>query len=409
MYQMLKALFPSIANIPNRLGNEISSRQLLCYFIFWLFQLPFLFISPQSLRWLFLAKAIIVPPALFAMLGWAFATTGGGAIFQQKGSLSGSQLAWTWLGALNSTLGTITTLAVNIPDFTRYARSKHDQYIQLIVVPIVFTLVGFIGIACTSAGYVLYGQYYWDPLDLIDHWDNRPAAFFASAALALATICTNISANSFSAANDLTALFPRYMNITRGQVFCAFVGGWVLCPWEILAQAMGFLNFMAGYTIVLGPICGIMIADFWIVHRTHIDVPSLYRPMGRYRYWKGFNWRAGVTLALVIPPNLPGLINAINPSIDVGNAMYPYRISWLIGFFGGATIYTACSLIWPAEETMIKETIFDDGSNSNEIVLDVKRGNNMDYLNQNRTQSPIARTISGNDDRSEKGKASWSV
>lgn len=126
MYQMLKALFPSIANIPNRLGHDISSRQLLCYFIFWLFQLPFLFISPQSLRWLFLAKAIIVPPALFAMLGWAFATTGGGAIFQQKGSLSGSQLVWTWLGALNSTLGTITTLAVNIPDFTRYARSKQE-------------------------------------------------------------------------------------------------------------------------------------------------------------------------------------------------------------------------------------------------------------------------------------------
>jgi len=245
MYQMLKALFPSIANIPNHLGNEISSKQLLCYFLFWLFQLPFLFISPQSLRWLFLAKAIIVPPALFAMLGWAFATTGGGAIFQQTGSLSGSKLVWTWLGALNSTLGTITTLAVNIPDFTRYARSKQEyvwyifhhvtslnrcsQYIQLLVVPIVFTLVGFIGIACTSASYVHYGQYYWcvyphiykvvqsiytllgprDPLDLIDQWDNRPAAFFASASLALATICTNISANSFSAANDLTALFPR--------------------------------------------------------------------------------------------------------------------------------------------------------------------------------------------------------
>lgn len=177
MYQMLKALFPSIADIPNRLSTDIPSRQLLCYFLFWLFQLPFLFISPQSLRWLFLSKAVIVPPALFAMLGWAFATTGGGAIFQQKGSLSGSQLAWTWLGALNSTLGTITTLAVNIPDFTRYARSRQEyvnhpflyvtlliscsQYIQLVIVPIVFTLVGFIGIACTSAGFVHYGQYYW--------------------------------------------------------------------------------------------------------------------------------------------------------------------------------------------------------------------------------------------------------
>ena len=114
--------------------------------------------------------------------------------------------------------------------FLHLALLNHcSQYVQLIIVPIVFTLVGFIGIACTSAGYVHYGQYYWcvyppiwkvkpsthsllysrDPLELIDHWDNRPAAFFASAALALATICTNISANSFSAATDLTALFPR--------------------------------------------------------------------------------------------------------------------------------------------------------------------------------------------------------
>jgi len=128
--------------------------------------------------------------------------------------------------------------------------------------------------------------------------------------------------------------------------------------------------------------------------------------MGRYRYWKGFNWRAGVAVALVIPANLPGLINAINPKIDVGNAMYPYRISWLTGFFGAASIYIACSLIWPAEETMIKESILDD--DSNEVVLDVNHADNIDHLTRNRVHSPIARTISGNDDKSEKGKP-WSA
>jgi Permease for cytosine/purines, uracil, thiamine, allantoin len=118
-----------------------------------------------------------------------------------------------------------------------------------------------------------------DPLRLIDNWDNRAAAFFASLAFALATICTNISANSLSAANDFTALMPRvrsmfpkwvgsrlivhfkWLNIRRGQILCAFIGGWVICPWEILANAIGFLNFMAGYTVFLGPIAGIMIAD----------------------------------------------------------------------------------------------------------------------------------------------------
>ena len=113
----------------------------------------------------------------------------------------------------------------------------------------------------TSAGIVLYGEILWDPLTLIDKWDNRAAAFFASFAFMLTTLGSNISANSLSAANDMTVLFPRYINIRRGQVICALVGGWGLVPWEILASAQGFLTFMSGYTVFLGPFAGIMVTD----------------------------------------------------------------------------------------------------------------------------------------------------
>lgn len=146
------------------------------------------------------------------------------------------------------------------------------QVVQLIIIPVSFTLIGFIGIriesthrihgwrlsgiAVTSTGQHLYGEVLWDPLRLIDKWDNRVAAFFASFGFALSTIGTNISANSLSAANDLTALFPQYINIRRGQVICALIGSWVLCPWKILASAPGFLSFMAGYTVFLGPFTG---------------------------------------------------------------------------------------------------------------------------------------------------------
>lgn len=111
----------------------------------------------------------------------------------------------------------------------------------------------------TSAGEVLYGETLWDPLHLIDRWDNRAAAFFTSLSFVLATLGTNISANSLSAANDMTVLFPRYINIRRGQAICAIVGGWVLCPWEILASAPGFLSFMSGYTVFLGPFAGMCV------------------------------------------------------------------------------------------------------------------------------------------------------
>jgi NCS1 family nucleobase:cation symporter-1 len=115
-----------------------------------------------------------------------------------------------------------------------------SQYIQLIVIPVGFTLASFVGIAVTSAGVVLYGQVLWDPLKLIDQWDNRACAFLTSFAFLLSTLSSNISANSLGIGNDMAALYPRYINIRRGQVICAILGGWAFCPWKILARSETF-------------------------------------------------------------------------------------------------------------------------------------------------------------------------
>jgi NCS1 family nucleobase:cation symporter-1 len=113
-----------------------------------------------------------------------------------------------------------------------------SQYVQIIVIPIVFTFVAFIGLSVTSAGQSTYGVTLWDPTHLIDRWTNRPAAFFASFSFAIATLGTNLSANSISAGNDLSVIAPRWINIRRGQVICAVLGGWAICPWEILAKCV---------------------------------------------------------------------------------------------------------------------------------------------------------------------------
>ncbi|KAF5325753.1 hypothetical protein D9611_000908 [Ephemerocybe angulata] len=170
------------------------------------------------------------------------------------------------------------TVGVNIPDFTRYA----SQYIQIFVIPMAFTLVE---IAVTSAGEMLYKETLWDPLDLIDRWDNRPAAFFATLSFVLATLGTNISANSTAAANDLTAPLPQYIDIQRGQIICAVlqVGGWVVCPWQVVKNVPHFLVFLTSYSVFLGPLSAIMIVDVsqyfyqsgvWTLWRCTIPVES---------------------------------------------------------------------------------------------------------------------------------------
>ncbi|ETW79909.1 nucleobase cation symporter [Heterobasidion irregulare TC 32-1] len=363
VYQMLKAIWPSLAHLHNDLadGAHITTAMMMCYFLYWLIQFPFMLISPQKIRWLFLAKAIIVPPTWLAMLIWAFVKVPSSeGLLTEHAKLSGSKLSWAWLSALNSALGIYSTLAVNIPDFTRYAKNERAQYIQIIIIPVAFTLCSFVGLAVTSAGVSLYGQVLWDPLRLIDKWDNRAAAFFASFSFVLTTLGTNISANSLSAGNDMAALCPKYINIRRGQVICALVGGWALCPWEILASATGFLNFMNGYTVFLGPIAGIMVTDYWIVHRTHVDVPSMYRPHGRYRYNYGVNWRALAALVVSVPPNLPGLIHSINPSIPAGGAVYLFDIAYILGFTLASSVYYVLSTLFPAKETMLDRAIIED-------------------------------------------------
>jgi nucleobase:cation symporter-1, NCS1 family len=102
-------------------------------------------------------------------------------------------------------------------------------------------------------------------------------------------IGTNITANSISAANDLTALFPRCVNIKRGCITAALVGGWAIVPWKILSSAGTFLAFMGGHAVFLAPIAGIIASDFWLARRQNFDVPAIYDPFGRYCYSAGIN------------------------------------------------------------------------------------------------------------------------
>jgi nucleobase:cation symporter-1, NCS1 family len=118
---MLKAIWPSIAHLPNHLppSANITTAGLMCYFLYWLIQFPLMLVSPQRIRYLFVAKAFVVPPTWLAMLIWAFVKVPShDGIIAAHSNLHGSSLSWAWLSALNSALGIYSTLAVNIPDFT---------------------------------------------------------------------------------------------------------------------------------------------------------------------------------------------------------------------------------------------------------------------------------------------------
>ncbi|ETN44470.1 uncharacterized protein HMPREF1541_10140 [Cyphellophora europaea CBS 101466] len=379
---MIGAIWPSFLRLENHIPESqgIDDATMISFFLFWLAQVPFLCMHPNQLRLLFMAKSIIVPAAWVAIMIWAFATTSGGEIFDQEPQVSGSAYSWAFLSSMTSVIGNYATLSVNQSDFSRYSRvSVKWQCIYVPMLPIFFVFISFIGIVSSSAGAAHYGTLEWDPMALVGHWDSRAARFFAAFSFALAALGVNISANSLSAANDLMALMPRFINIRRGQLLTAVLC-WALVPWKILASAGSFLNFMAAYAIFLGPIAAIMLFDFWVVHKRKYDTVELYNPHGIYRYTGGVNWRAIVAFLCGVAPSLPGFINGINNNIEVGVGIHPYQFGWLLGFVGSALVYTALSLLLPARETFIERAVRPDEvfARQGEIVGDSGSGSGME-------------------------------
>ncbi|KAL2275083.1 hypothetical protein FJTKL_02536 [Diaporthe vaccinii] len=357
MLIMLESIWPSLRELPNTLAvsSSISSNKMIAYFVFWIFQFPLLLINPRKMKWLFLIKSVCAVVAAFAMLGWGLKTGGVGPVFSQPARVSGNAKRWAWIMSINVAVSGKTTLALNISDLTRYGKKPSVAYWQFLFIPVVYWSFSFIGIVIASAGQSIYGTLYWDPTSIIGLWTNRAAAFFCAFAFGLATLGTNISTNSIATSNDLAFLLPRWLNIRRGAVVTAFIGGWVTCPWKIQDSAKSLTTFLSGYIIVLAPVVAIMISDYWIICSRKLHVPMLYQNDGIYRYSYGVNWRALVTLLIVFPVNLPGLIHAIDARVDIGNYTYFYKASWLTATFISAGIYLALSLAFPYKTLRIED------------------------------------------------------
>ncbi|KAL2819986.1 permease for cytosine/purines, uracil, thiamine, allantoin-domain-containing protein [Aspergillus granulosus] len=372
---MIGAIWPSFLTLRNTIPEDqgIETNTMIAYLIFFIVQFPFLCIHPNKARWLFLAKSIIVPAAWIAILIWAFVAEGAGPIFEQKPTVSGSQYSWVFLASMTSVLGNYATLSVNQSDFSRYSRvSPKWQILYIPLLPIIFTFISFIGIVASSAGWSRYNTATipWDPIVLISHWSSRACRFFGAFSFALASLGVNISANSISAANDLMALMPEYVNLRRGQIICGILS-WALVPWKILASAGNFLNFMSAYAIFLGPIAAIMLWDFWIIKDRKYDTLALYQPSNKtYRFndWL-FNWRAIVAFLVGVVPSLPGLIHSVNSNVHVGVGIHPYQFGWILGFVGTSIVYVALSMIFPCDESLVHRAVLADE------IYDLREGN----------------------------------
>jgi nucleobase:cation symporter-1, NCS1 family len=302
--------------------------------MFWLINLLVVLKGIEYIRFLQGLSAPILLGVGVLLLGWAYVSAGGFGPMLSSPSKFGSTRDFLkfLIPALNGTVGFWSTVSLNIPDFTRFAKNERGQAIgQAIALPLTMTLYSFIGVAVTSATVVIYGSAIWDPVQLLSRMHSPLAVIISLLAVLLATLNVNIGANVVSPANDFSNLWPRKISFKIGGVITCFIGI-AMMPWKLLANHKTFIfGWLNGYAAVLGPVAGIMICDYFIVRRKRLATDDLYLRGAAYEYSNGFNWRAIAALVLGSAIALMGLV--------VAPIRFLYDYSWFVGFAVAFLVY----------------------------------------------------------------------
>ncbi len=348
LYQMLRLWLPAIETMPQIFPASfgLQTGPAITFFIFWLVNMFVVYLGVDSIKKLLVFKAFFLPIAALALLAWAiYAVNGLGPILKESSKFKTNEQFWHFFfPALTGMVGYWATLSLNIPDFTRYAKSQKAQIQgQAIGLPTSMTLFSFIGVVVTSATVILYGETIWDPLVLAGKFSSKLIISIAMIAVAISTLATNIAANIVSPANDFANLAPSKINFRKGGYITGIIGI-LIFPWKLIADPSGYIfTWLVGYSSLLGPVGGIMIADYYFIRKQVLNTTELYRHKGIYTFLNGFNTAAIIALLAGILPNIPGFlttVKAITQDAVPAWVSHIYNYAWFVGFFvSGITYY----------------------------------------------------------------------
>jgi NCS1 family nucleobase:cation symporter-1 len=348
IHKILAVFFPSLGGVASN-AFGITLPQFLCFLFFWAINMFVIYKGIDSIRILLNIKAPLLIALGLLLLAWAYRAAGGfGPILSQPSAFDPGQPKsgqfWVFfVPALTGMIGFWATLSLNIPDFSRYAHTQRDQVIgQAVGLPFTMALYSFIGVAVTSATAIIFHQTIWDPVDVLTRFTNPVVLVVSMLGVCIATLATNIAANVVSPANDFAHLAPRKISFRLGGFITGIIGI-LMMPWKLLADPSGYIfTWLVGYSALLGPIGGILIADYFVWRRCRLNLFALYHAEGEYRFTHGFSIAALLALTVAVLPNLPGflVIVGVVPKENIAPLFISlYNYAWFVGFFVAFAVY----------------------------------------------------------------------
>lgn len=320
-----------------------SPLEFSCFIVFWLAQLCIVWRGMDGIRKLEKYSAPVLITLTSCLLVWSYLKAGGfGHMLSLSSKLSSAQFWSLFFPSLTANISFWATLALNIPDFSRFAKSQTDQIIGQVGLPVFMGLFTFVGLAVTSSTSIIFGRVISNPIELLGQIGGLATTLLAILGISLATITTNIAANVVAPANALVNLNPKVFTFGRGALLTAVLG--IVCqPWRLLKSSESFVyTWLIGYSALLGPIGGIVLVDYYLIKKMKLNIGDLYSlsPSGEYYFSKGYNAAAVVALVAGIIPVVPGFLHKIGALSKISNGfVVVYDNALFFSFFIAGFVY----------------------------------------------------------------------
>lgn len=314
-YVCLRAMWPSIDDLPPTFPKSTGMilPQFIGFIVFYVIQLPFLWLSPKKLKYLVYTSTVSGFVVQLVLVIWACVTKQAfGSVLSGQNQLSGSKLGWMFVYGITVAMSSITSGTLSVCDYTRFAATPRDGIWTQFLGFAPSWLSNVFGTLTVAGTQQRYGAQLWSVVELLVAIQDanptsrtRAAVWFAAFAFLICQISLNIVGNSFSGGTDMSTLLPKYINIRRGQYLTALLG-LVINPWKLLTGAIIFISVMSAYTIFLQPFLGISVAYYFFLQKQRIKVTDLYRLRRASIYWytAGINWRAIVAVSCTTATNI---------------------------------------------------------------------------------------------------------
>ncbi len=314
--------------------RNFTGHTAIVFTLFLLLNVAVAYKGPQAMKTLGLIATPVVGISAIILLIWAFTHAGGwGPILSTPSKFkSAGEFFKVFFPALTGVIAFWATLALNIPDFCRYAKSQKSQMVaQSFSLPLTMSIFSFIGIAVTSATVVIFGQAIWDPVQLLAKFPPF-IIFLGTLVIVISSLTINVGANVVAPARAIENLYPKKLTFGIGAIITGLFAV-LIQPWYIMENFGNYIfGWLGTYGALLGPIDGIAIADYWLVRRRQLSLTELYDVNGRYSYLGGFNKKS--VYALIIGIVIPVL------GLFIPGLRFLWENAWTFGLLISIIAYT---------------------------------------------------------------------